>query len=348
MEARHKGAAGSAVRWALAAAVVMITLLYVPAPYVVLQPGLVESAAPHVRSSAEPDNAGAAGEWMITTVYMNRRINFWTAAQSMWRSDREAYSKSKFLRGGSIREYSARMVVLMEDSQSQAIEAAYKQLGIGYELLPDSLVVAGTAGKRSGFEPGDRITGVNGEPAASGEALLELLRQGYGSGAAELAVDVERNGAAAEIAVRAPEKAANAASGTAAQLLPTLLGGVELIERRKIRTFDPAHAVSIEAGDVGGPSAGLVFALQIVDRLTPGDMAQGRRIAATGTIAPSGKVGEIGGVGLKVIAAHRAKADLLIVPEGNVKEAEAKAEDIGAGFDIIGVSTLDEAIRAVR
>ncbi|EXX85220.1 hypothetical protein BG53_09155, partial [Paenibacillus darwinianus] len=245
MDTRNRGAVSSAVRWVLSAAVLMIILLYIPAPYVVLQPGVVESASPLVQSAAGRDEAADEGEWMVTTVYMSRQINLWTAVRAMWRSDREIYTTKSFLNGGTIGDYKVRMVVMMEDSQSQAIEAAYKQLGIGYELRPKALVVSRTAGDRSGFRPGDRIVGVNGEPAASAEELLALLQRGAGS--ASLRADVKRSGKAVKVAVDVPQEAADAPGG-AAELLPALLGGVELTELRTVRPLDRAHAVTIAAG----------------------------------------------------------------------------------------------------
>ncbi len=92
---------------------------------------------------------------------------------------------------------------------------------------------------------------------------------------------------------------------------------------------------------VGGPSAGLMFTLAIYDRVTPGDLTGGRRIAGTGTIDPEGRVGPIGGVAQKVAAAERAGASHFLVPRENAIDARRASRRIV----IVEVGTAEEAIR---
>ncbi|MDQ6419301.1 S16 family serine protease [Paenibacillus sp. LHD-117] len=103
----------------------------------------------------------------------------------------------------------------------------------------------------------------------------------------------------------------------------------------------------IHADEIGGPSAGLVFALQGVDLLTEGDLAQGLRIAATGTIDAHGKVGAIGGVKQKAVAVSRENVDLFLVPQANESEARRTSGRMEGGPAVVGVETLDEAVRAI-
>jgi PDZ domain-containing protein len=103
--------------------------------------------------------------------------------------------------------------------------------------------------------------------------------------------------------------------------------------------------IEISSGDVGGPSGGLMFALGLYDALTPGDLTEGRTIAGTGTIAPAGEVGGIGGIRDKVIGAERAGARVFLVPEQNMPELEG----VDAGdMRLISVATFDEAVEALR
>ncbi|HEV8571847.1 MAG TPA: S16 family serine protease [Actinomycetota bacterium] len=102
--------------------------------------------------------------------------------------------------------------------------------------------------------------------------------------------------------------------------------------------------VTIRSGDVGGPSAGLMWALGLVDLLDPGDLLEGRTIAGTGAIDLEGRVQAIGGVGHKVVAAARAGAVLFLVPTDNLAEARAA----GADIRLVAVSTVDEAIRELE
>jgi PDZ domain-containing protein len=113
-----------------------------------------------------------------------------------------------------------------------------------------------------------------------------------------------------------------------------------------INLIDPfPFDVRIASGDVGGPSAGLMWALGLFDLLTPGDMTAGLTIAGTGTIDTRGRVGPIGGVEDKVVAAQRAGATVFLVPADNMQELS----DIDTGdMQLISVSTFQEALDALE
>ena len=103
--------------------------------------------------------------------------------------------------------------------------------------------------------------------------------------------------------------------------------------------------VEISSGGVGGPSAGLMFALGLYDILTPGDITEGRTIAGTGVIAPDGTVSPIGGITDKVVAAERAGATVFLVPTRNM--AELDGVDTG-DMELVAVATFDDALAALR
>lgn len=104
--------------------------------------------------------------------------------------------------------------------------------------------------------------------------------------------------------------------------------------------------VRVASDKVGGPSAGLAIALTVFDLAAPDDVLQGRRVVATGTVDTQGRVGPIGGVALKAVAAERAGVDVLLVPARQVAQARAA---IGGDSPVrlIGVATFDEALRAL-
>jgi PDZ domain-containing protein len=101
--------------------------------------------------------------------------------------------------------------------------------------------------------------------------------------------------------------------------------------------------VSIDSGDVGGPSAGLAWTLGLLDRLTPGSITGGKRVAVTGEILADGKVGQVGGVGQKAVAARNEGASLFIVPAPEAAEARQTA----GSMKVVGVHDLDEALDAL-
>ncbi len=103
--------------------------------------------------------------------------------------------------------------------------------------------------------------------------------------------------------------------------------------------------VRIQLENVGGPSAGMMFALGIVDKLTPGELNGGLEVAGTGTISGSGEVGAIGGIRQKLWGAQRAGADWFLAPASNCAEV---AGQVPAGLTVVAVDTLDDAIGALE
>lgn len=99
--------------------------------------------------------------------------------------------------------------------------------------------------------------------------------------------------------------------------------------------------ITIDSGSVVGPSAGLAYAIELLDVLTPGELAGGMKVAATGEVAPTGEVGPVGGVAQKVVTVKRAEAKVFLVPKAN--EAEA-LEQAGDGLVVHGVATFQEAL----
>ena len=102
--------------------------------------------------------------------------------------------------------------------------------------------------------------------------------------------------------------------------------------------------IAIESGVVGGPSAGLMWAIGLYDLLTPGDLTRGRTIAGTGTIDLDGNVGPIGGITDKVVGARDASADIMLVPREDFDEL--RGIDTG-DLTLIPVSTFDQAVEAL-
>lgn len=109
--------------------------------------------------------------------------------------------------------------------------------------------------------------------------------------------------------------------------------------------FDLPVDVTVDVEDVGGPSAGTMFTLGIIDRLTPGDLTGGHVVAGTGTIALNGRVGPIGGIVQKMWGAHRDGAEFFLAPEANCAEA---AGHVPPGLHVVEVGTIAEARDAVQ
>jgi PDZ domain-containing protein len=109
--------------------------------------------------------------------------------------------------------------------------------------------------------------------------------------------------------------------------------------------YDFPIDVTIQLDNVGGPSAGMMFALGIVDELTPGEMTGGNDIAGTGTIDAAGTVGPIGGIRQKLYGAVDAGADYFLAPASNCDEVVGHVPD---GLQVISTSTLEDSLHALE
>jgi len=195
-------------------------------------------------------------------------------------------------------------------------------------------VVEGSPAAAAGIARGDTITTVDGMPVSTAAQALTALR-GKPPGAA-LAITVVGP------AEGAPARSSTATLGQREDDPSRSFLGVTL--RTRQQDFDLPFEVSIDSGRVGGPSAGLEFALSIIDQLTPGELTGGAKVAVTGTIELDGAVGPVGGIPQKTVTVRRAGARLFLVPKEQVGEAQARAGD---AVEVVGVGNLDEAIQAL-
>lgn len=318
----------------------MWVLLYAPTPYVVYEPGIAVPVKPMV--SIENGDALGSGDFLLTAVKLTEP-NFLRTIQSMWNSNMDVHLKRDVLQGYTQEEYAQRLSVIMQGSQNDAIEAAYHYAGLPYSNRVNGFVVSevdkSDQSVSSSLQAGDKLIGIHGEKAPNSLSdMLESLQR-YNK-EKNILFDVVRNGQNIQVAYSSDRL--NAVK-TNEQFLESL-GIKTLVEQRSLEPADRNNRINITAGDIGGPSAGLVFALQSLDLLTNGDLSGGHRIAATGTITVDGEVGAIGGIKQKVVIASEEGAELFLVPAANFKDAEAKAKALDASMKVVSVGTLKEAI----
>jgi PDZ domain-containing protein len=171
------------------------------------------------------------------------------------------------------------------------------------------------------------ITTVDGAQVTSPERLTELIRAKPAGTA--LTVGYTRSGEADTVRI-----------ATAADDKGTPRVGVE-INKKQPHPF----TVKIDLSEIGGPSAGLMFTLGIIDKLKPEDLTGGKIIAGTGTVDDDGNVGPIGGIPQKLVGAQDAGAQLFLVPADNCAEALRNAVP---GLPMAQVATVDDALAALR
>jgi PDZ domain-containing protein len=321
----------------LVTAVLLLVLLTPPAPYAVESPGpTVDTLGevegePMVRVNGAPTYP-TEGSLMLTTVEtrggprspvnLRRVVRGWLSRDEAVVPVEQVYPPDL-----SADDFSELLAAQMTSSQENAVVAALTELG--YDV-PAELVVAGTVpdGAAHGLlEEGDVIRAAGGSPLPTFQVLADLLRDTPPGTAVTLEVDRGGEREHVEVVTRA--------DGTGGSLLGVYFDP----------DFDLPVDVALEIERVGGPSAGLVFALAIVDTMTPGAVTGGERIAGTGTISLDGLVGPITSVGLKVEGAARDGADYFLAPEENCADAERAALD--DGIRVVPVATLREARAAV-
>jgi PDZ domain-containing protein len=211
-------------------------------------------------------------------------------------------------------------------SQQNAVEAAACELGYPKALGVDS-VSAGSP-NATALKGGDQFVSVGGTRITDDAALRKILSAHHAGD--RLPVTVVRAGkqVQATLLLQAP-----AAGSTTPRIGITIIQGCLL-----------PFQVTLSLTGIGGPSAGLMFTLGIIDKISTHDLTRGRFVAGTGTIEPSGKVGPIGGIALKMIAARRAGATLFLAPDTNCVDVRG---NIPSGLEVIKVASLHDAIASL-
>jgi PDZ domain-containing protein len=219
----------------------------------------------------------------------------------------------------------------LDMTNSQAIAAAVALRALGYEVeaTPSgaeiSLVVPGSPAAAAKLRPSDVIVEAEGQKVETPTDLRDAL------------ANVEP-GSPAKIVVRRSGGLQDFTVGTEPDENDPQRAVMGVIVQQAA-SIDLPVDIDINAGAIGGPSAGLAFALDIVDELGR-EVDKGRRIVVTGELSLDGAVEAIGGVKQKTIGAREAGADVFVVPEDNAPEAEKYAD----GLEIVPVSTFEEAL----
>lgn len=316
--------------------IVTILLVYVRFPYYVTKPGMAAELEPYVQ--VEGGNK-ESGDFMLVTVSMGPAniVNLISAQFNKYTQISKA--EEVLQEGESDEEYQFRQAYAMKDSQNAAIYNAYKRANRPASFQNKGVLVAGIAEDmpaKGKLKLGDVIVAVDGHPFETVEEFIEYMT---GKKEGEVVnIEYVREGK------RFTEK-------LQLKPIPNSEGrvgiGVSVVTEREL-VVDPE--VKINAHEIGGPSAGLMFTLEIYNQLVEEDLTRGHKIAGTGTINAEGEVGPIGGIQQKVVAAHDAGAEVFFAPnekgtpKSNYKEALEAAEDIKTKMKIVPVDTLDDAL----
>jgi len=314
------------------AAAIAVSVL-VSVPYVILGPGPTlntlgkdSSGQPLITISGHQVHATSGHLNLVTVSYAGGpgvRLNIFTALSAWLNPDEAVVPESELFAPGESQQQTQQQDTLqMTGSQQTATAAALTELHIGYTT---QVVVVQT---EPGFpaygvlKAGDVITAVDGHPVTGATGLTGLITA-HPAGST-LTLTVLRSGQRQQVTVATKESGGR----------PVM--GVEISEQYKF-----PFTVKISVGDIGGPSAGLMFALGIIDKLTTANLTGGKFIAGTGEIEAGGQVDPIGGIQQKMVGARQAGATIFLTPATNCSDTKGA---VPAGLRLVKVSTLSQAV----
>jgi Lon-like protease len=319
-----------------AAAAIAVSVL-IPVPYVILGPGPTlntigkDSSGQQLITIDGHTTYPVSGHLnMVTVSYAGgpgQNINIYGALEAWLNPDEAVVPESElFPPGQSEQQAQQEDTAEMAGSQQVATAAAFTYLGIPYQTL---ITVVGTAPGFPAYnvlQDGDVITSVDDTPVTSDSVLQDAIRS-HPAGTV-LDITVIRNGEVKHfnIATKKNQQTGN---------VPII--GVDIQDQYKF-----PFAVKFDLGsDIGGPSAGMMFALGIIDKLTADNLTAGKFIAGTGEIEPGGQVEAIGGIQQKMVGARNAGATIFLAPASNCSDVNGA---IPAGLRVVRVSTLSQAV----
>lgn len=308
-----------------------------PTDYFIESPGQAFQVGQFIKSKAKaPKNL-----YLVTVSISSRPA---TTLQYLW-SFTQPYDErvaSKELLGNQTNsQYEELQNWYMETSQQNAVYYAAKKAGLKPKLSYFGVYVMAVQ-KNSNFknklQVGDTVVAADGHHFKSVNEMMNYLNQKKLG--AKVKIEVLRNGKKKFFTGKTVKLAKTNRKGI----------GIQLVERVNVTT---KPKLKINAGDIGGPSAGLMFALESYQVFTHQNLTKNHRVAGTGTISPDGKVGIIGGVDKKVVAADRAKAEVFFAPtdttgvkksESNYRVALRTAKRIHSKMKIVPVSNFSDAL----
>ncbi|MFE5487925.1 PDZ domain-containing protein [Streptomyces sp. NPDC056527] len=338
----------------LASTLVLITLLcvgvLVPVPYAEMSPGPTVNTLGEARGEPVLQISGhktypTDGHLNMTTVRVTSadyRMNVVEAVYGWLAHDNVVVPKETLYPDGKTEEESSQEnAEEFSQSQESAKVAALNEL----KIPVTTRVVVATVVKDSPAEgelhAGDVIKSVDGVAVKEpGDVAAQVTKRKPGD-PVEFTIVPAKEAAAAEKAGKEP----TATQKVTITTVKSQEGDRAIVGIQAGTDHVFPFTVDIKLADVGGPSAGLMFALGIVDKLTPESLTDGKFIAGTGTIDEKGKVGPIGGIEMKLVGARNAGAEYFLTPADN---CEAAASDIPDGLTLIKVDTIDDATKSLE
>jgi Lon-like protease len=327
-----------AVSGVLVAAVAAVIL---PVPYVILSPGPTLNTigkGPAGRSliqiAGHPTYPTAGHLNLVTVSFQggpSDSLNVFAALRA-WLTPHEAVvpEQELFGPGQTQQEVVRQDTQQMASSQQTATAAALCVLGINFKTVDTIVTVAKGFPAAGVLRRGDVITAVDGKPVTCKMSSAPMIRARPPGAPVTLTIARTVGGHRVTKVVHLKTRAG---------------GGHAVIGVSVSESYAFPFRVKIRVGDIGGPSAGLMFALGIVDKLTPGNLTAGKFVAGTGEISADGTVSPIGGIQQKMVGARQDGATVFLTPAANCADTSGA---VPRGMRLVKVSTLAGAMSALK
>ncbi|MEV1045026.1 PDZ domain-containing protein [Streptomyces sp. NPDC049916] len=347
----------------LASTLVLIALLCVgvliKVPYSEMSPGPTVNTLGEARGEPVLQISGrktypTSGHLNMTTVRVTGaeyRMNLVEAVYGWMAHDSVVVPHDTIYPDGKTEEQSTQEnAEEFSQSQESAKVAALKELKIPVTTQVVVSTVVKDSPAQDKLHAGDVIRAVDGKPVEEPGDVAKLVTEHRAGEDVVFTIVPAKEAVAAEKArrtpegeekvtittVKAPAPKDGADSGQEGRAIVGIAAGTD-----HVFPFE----IDIKLADVGGPSAGLMFSLGIIDKLTPGDLTGGKFVAGTGTIDDSGKVGPIGGITMKLVGARSAGARYFLTPDDNCASAAADTPD---GLTLVRVKTIEDATKSLE
>ncbi|MBQ0983894.1 PDZ domain-containing protein [Streptomyces sp. F63] len=338
----------------LASTLLLIALLcagvLIPVPYSEMSPGptvntLEKHGGEEVLQVTGRKTYPATGHLNMTTVRVtgaDYRMNLAEAVYGWLSRDAVVPHSTLYPDGQTAEQADEENAEEFSQSQESAKVAALKELGIPVTswVVVASVVEGGASEGR--LHAGDVIRAVDGKAVRKPADVADFVTEHEPGERVEFTVVPAKKAAAAEKAGKAEPKETETVTVTAGKA-PEDGRALVGIQAGTDHTFP--FDIDIKLADVGGPSAGLMFSLGLVDKLTPGSLTGGKFVAGTGTIDEAGKVGPIGGIQMKTIGAREQGAEFFLTPADNCRAALVGKP---AGLTLVKVRTLRDAVDSLE
>ncbi len=340
----------------LASTLMLIALLcagvFIPVPYAEMSPGptvntLGEHDGEPVLQIAGRKTYPTDGHLNMTTVRVTSadyRMNLVEAVYGWLAHDTKVVPHDTLYPDGKTEEESTQEnAEEFSQSQESAKVAALKELDVPVKSWVIVSTVVKDAPAEGKLHAGDVIKAVDGKAVKEPSDVADLVTEHRPGEDVVFTIVPAKEQAAAEKEKRTAVKTEKVTITTRASDDAGEKRAVVGISAGTDHTFP--FAIDIKLADVGGPSAGLMFALGIYDKLTPGSLTGGSFVAGTGTIDDEGEVGPIGGIEMKTVGARDKGAEYFLTPADN---CAAAAKDTPDGLTLVKVGTIDDALDALK